>query len=232
MSDEEMPVDGDTTGQVAQADGAPVEDAGLLIIPGGAESEDGGSVAEPADRPAPAADVDTAEDSPEPQFTLDELVAEMAGVSAVIPGASSSGVPAPVVPERIDALDAVMSDTFAEAPSVESELWTRAPFWVGMAAWLVFVGTLTYLLWPNASQGLQAAPLYGVLVYGGSGLVLLGIITGWVVWKRARARAAIVERAVVGRAVLLRALGWTAGGVAIWVVAMVVLSLHSLDVIP
>jgi uncharacterized membrane-anchored protein len=83
-----------------------------------------------------------------------------------------------------------------------------------------------------AKAGLADNQLYGILVFGGAALVAGGLVVGLVVWFRARSQADHSDRGIVGRAVLLRALGWTAMGVALWVVSMIVLSLHSLDVIP
>jgi hypothetical protein len=134
------------------------------------------------------------------------------------------------VPDHVDPLAAAMSEAFAEAVPIEAELWTRVPFWTLGFVWAASVGVMTYLLWPKMSGGLQDAPLYGVLVFGGAGLVVVSLIAGLIVWSMARARAELTDRPIVSRAVLLRVLGWTAGGVALWVVSMIVLSLRHLDV--
>jgi len=202
----------------------------LMIITGGiAEEGQDGEVA-PAEEAEPESDAEPADERAE--FTLDELVAEMAGVSAVVADAPAAETAAEPVPEHLDPLAAAMSEAFAATVPVEAEMWTRAPFWATGATWAIFVGVLTYLLWPKAAGGLQDAPLYGVLVFGGATLVVVGLVAGLIVWSRARARAEITDRAIVSRAVLLRVLGWTAAGVALWVIAMIVLSLHYLDVIP
>jgi type IV secretory pathway TrbD component len=52
-----------------------------------------------------------------------------------------------------------------------------------------------------------------------------------VIRSRAQARGSVVDRGLVGRAILLRSLGWTAAGVALWVVAMIVVSFHAVGVI-
>jgi len=245
MSDAELPHDAELPQQPEAADEAAGEDGGLLIIPGGAGADESESALddpaslEPESKPTDVAGTDPLEgDVPvapeqappvaEAQFTLDELVAEMAGVSAATTDPQASAEP--VVAQRVDPLAAVMSEAFEEVP-VESEMWTRLPFWLLGATWVLFTGVITYLLWPTAKAGLTGSPLYGALVYGGAALVVVGAITGVIVWSRARARCALPDRGVVGRAILLRAVGWTATGVVLWVVTMIVLSLHSLDVI-
>jgi hypothetical protein len=258
MSDKEMPRDEEAPEQPAAVVEPIGEDMGLLIVPGSVDpddADDGTSMSDlgpvvpsevpDADLDEPASDESTAEAEPaavepeaeavdRPQFTLDELVAEMAGVSAVTAAAPASGEAASVAPERIDVLAAAMSDTFAEAPPVEDEMWTRAPFWAIAAAWVLFSGALAYLLWPTAAKGFEAlmgASLYSVLVWGGVALVVIGLVIGAVIRSRAQARGSVVDRGLVGRAILLRALGWTAAGVAMWVVAMIVVSFHAVGVI-
>lgn len=166
---------------------------------------------------------------PTSEFTLDELVAEMAGVSAFV--ADAPAEEAAPAPDRVDELAAAMSDAFADAKPIETETWTRLPFWTIGGLWTLFVGVLTFLLWPDAPAGLQNAPLYEVLVFGGAAMVVGGLAVGLMVWSRARARVDVADRAIVSRVVMLRVLGWTASGVALWVVSMVVLSLRHLDVI-
>jgi hypothetical protein len=255
MTDEEMLRDGETPQQPVAAEEPTGADAGLVIIPGGPDPEEADDDVAPSDAEVPAVedapevpDVaiheagadEPAETLPEPapewpQFTLDELVAEMAGVSAVTAASAPSVAEAvTVAPERVDVLAEAMSETFAEAPDVEAEMWTRAPFWALAAVWAAFAGALAYLLWPTAADGLQAlmgASLYGLLVYGGPGLVVVGLVMGLIVRSRAQARASVVDRGVVGRAILLRTLGWTAAGVAVWVVAMIVVNFHAVGVI-
>jgi hypothetical protein len=244
MSDAELPHDAELPEQPETDDEAAVEDGGLLIIPGGVDAEipeadaldESAPEAEEADETAPdaladdeASATEQQPEEPDTQFTLDELVAEMAGVSAV--GADSGADAEPVVAQRVDPLAAVMSEAFEEVP-VENEMWTRLPFWILGAAWVSFAGVITYLLWSTAKAALTGTQLWGVLIFGGPALVAAGAVMGFVVWSRARVRCAMPDRGVVGRAILLRAVGWTATGVALWVVSMIVLSLHSLDVIP
>jgi hypothetical protein len=255
MSDTEMPRDGEEPDRGVAADEPVAEEAGLpailsesesveqsdlVIIPGGGDAGEMGEddsleavpVPEPEAVPVPEPEP-AEEDAPvERKLTLDELVAEMAGGSAAVTDGSPPVASAPVVAEGVDTLENTMPDTFADAVPVEAQLWKRLPFWVLGATWVVSVGVMTYLLWPMAKAGLAGNQLYGILVFGGAALVVGGLVVGLVVWFRARSQADHSDRGIVGRAVLLRALGWTAMGVALWVVSMIVLSLHSLDVIP
>lgn len=233
MSDAGLPrdVEEPETPEFGDDSEAPSEE--IMIIPGGfadgESGEDDGTALEGGDQPAgedePSSDEDTA---PASEFTLDELVAEMAGVSATTPSAPVEET-APVQ-DHIDPLTTAMSVTYAETLPVEAELWTRLPFWILGAVWALFAGVLTYLLWPRSAGGLQDAQLYGVLVFGGAALVVIGLLVGLFIWSRARSHAELPDRPIVSRVVLLRVLGWTAGGVALWAIAMVVLSLHHLDV--
>ena len=253
MSDTEMPRDGEEPDREVAADEPVAEEAGLpailsesesveqsdlVIIPGGGDAgemdEDDSLEVVPVPEPEAAEEPEPAgEGAPvERKLTLDELVAEMAGGSAAVTGGSPPVASAPVMAERVDTLENAMPDTFADALPVEAQLWKRLPFWVLGATWVVSVGVMTYLLWPMAKAGLADNQLYGILVFGGAALVAGGLVVGLVVWFRARSQADQSDRGIVGRAVLLRALGWTAMGVALWVVSMIVLSLHSLDVIP
>jgi hypothetical protein len=259
MSDTEMPRDGEESDRPVAADEA-AEDEGLVIIPGEPGESDGEGLViipgagvpdesdeeellqpgddepvasdEPGAAEEPAADPGDEEAPGEPHFTLDELVAEMADVSTVVTDGSTPEPAAPEVPKRVDVLADAMSDTFAEAPPIEAALWTRIPFWVLGAVWALSVGVLTYLLWPGAKAGLAGTQLYNILVFGGAALVVAGAVVGAVIWSRARSQADMADRKIVSRTMLLRALVWAAMGVALWVVSMIVLSLHSLDVIP
>lgn len=227
MSDVELPSDGQDPGAPGTFDESGADSGELVIITGGIADEDPDEGIEAV---SDVATVDEPEEEQAAEFTLDELVAEMAGVSALAAVVADEEVAPVAIPEHIDPLAAAMSEAFAEAAPVEEEMWTRAPFWVLGAVWAVFAGVLSFLLWPKTSTGLESSPLYGLLVYGGTGLVIVGLIVGLVVWSRARARADFKDRSIVSRALMLRAVGWTAAGVAVWVVALVVLSLHHLDV--
>lgn len=226
MSDTGLPRGGDEPETHETNDESTSEAGELQILAEGIadpESGDDLSATAPADEHAMEEPAGSAS-----EFTLDELVAEMAGVSSVT--AQAPAVESAPAPEHVDPLTAAMSDTFAEAAPTEAALWTRVPFWVIGLSWMSFVGVMTFLLWPKSSGGLQDAPLYGALVFGGAGLVVLSLFIGLIVWARARSHAEAGDRGIVSRAVLLRVLGWTAGGVALWVVALIVLSLRHLDV--
>lgn len=226
MSDAGLPHGGEEPEAPETVD-EPMEDLQELVIITGGTADSEPAEDEPVVDDGEPADVEEAERAAE--FTLDELVAEMAGVSAV--AVSSSAEETAPAQGHIDPLTAAMSEVFAEAAPIESEMWTRAPFWAVGASWVLFSGVLTFLLWPQSTGGLETMPLYGLLVFGGAGLVAVSLVAGLVVWSRARARTEPTDRPVVSRALLLRMLGWTAGGVALWVIAMVVLSLHNLDVL-
>ncbi len=244
MSDAETTRDGDEPERPFAAGEPAVEGEGLVIITGS------GGVEEDEEEPLPTTDTGAAPtraefagaeeagpaaeegDSTGTDLTLDELVAEMADASTLVTGRSAPEAPAPVVTEHVDVLESLMTDTLAELPAVEARMWTKLPFWVLEALWVLSVGVLTFLLWPNAKAVLAAIPLYDALVFGGAALVAVSAVVGAVVWSRARSMAEMADRSVVGRVVLLRALGWIAAGVALWVVSMVVLSLHSQGVIP
>lgn len=223
MSDAGLPRGGDEPETHETNDESTSEAGELQIITGDPEPDGDVSAGAPIDEPAPEEPSGSAS-----EFTLDELVAEMAGVSSV--AAQPPVVESAPAPEHVDPLTAAMSDTFAEAAPTETELWTRVPFWVIGLSWAAFVGVMTFLLWAKSSGGLEDAPLYGALVFGGAGMVALSLFIGLIVWARARSHAEAGDRGIVSRAVLLRVLGWTAGGVVLWVGAMVVLSLRHLDV--
>lgn len=210
----------------------PAADDGLLIVPGDPE-EDLVIVAadsEPASESTPEIEED---EEPGPvNFTLDELVAEMADVSTVVTEGPAAGVAAPAAVERIAAIDAVMNDTVGDGVPLEGEMWTRLPFWILGGVWALAVLVLTYLLWPTAKVGLGGAPLYGALVYGGAALAVLSLAVGATIWSRARSLSTTGERPIVSRIIMMRALTWTASGVGLWVVSMIVLSFHSLAIIP
>jgi hypothetical protein len=109
-------------------------------------------------------------------------------------------------------------------------MWTRVPFWVLGALWVAFVGVLTYLMWPSTGA-LVTRPLYPYLVFGGAALVVVGLVTGLTIWLLARAHAGEYGPAGIARTVWMRALGWTACGVAVWWIGLVVLDLHRTGVI-
>lgn len=154
-----------------------------------------------------------------------EVGADSAPADESEPATGSAPEPAAAVP----AVGAVAVEP-ATAP-VERRAWTRAPFFVLGAAWLGAVGAIVALMWDGVSSSVAASPLYPFLVFGGAALVLLGFVTGLVVWLLARGRVREDERAGVARAIWLRAVAWTAGGVAIWWVGLIALDLHRAGVI-
>jgi hypothetical protein len=182
------------------------------------------------------------DDEPQSSPTLDELVADLAepDVSEEAGEPTVSNEEAGAEPEE----PAESSDEEAEGREsfeasfaeptirpVAARLWVRVPFWVLGAAWAGFVGALTYLLWPVSTAAFVTHPLYRYLVYGGAGLVGLGFALGLIVWVVALIRAGRGARAGIARAVWTRALGWTAGGVALWWIGLTLLDLHRAGII-
>jgi hypothetical protein len=109
--------------------------------------------------------------------------------------------------------------------------WTRVPLWVLFGAFLVVVGTVSYLLWPLAAGQFTTSDLYPLLVFGGAGLVLIDLVTGLVIWLLARSRANDDEKAGLGRTLWMRCLAWTAGGVAIWWIGLILLDLRHIGLV-
>jgi hypothetical protein len=68
-------------------------------------------------------------------------------------------------------------------------------------------------------------------VLGGAALAFIGLVTGLVVWLMARSRAGEDERGGLGLKIWTRALAWTAGGVALWWIGLLLLDLHHAGVI-
>lgn len=194
--------------------------------------------------PAPAPDSDSEPDSapePEPEreepaLTLDELVADLAESEAV----AETAVIAPEVDEAAAEPTEAATETAASAgvPDVQAEpkpllrrLWTQAPFWAVDAVWAILTLAAVIALWRAPSATFADGIAYGLLVLGGAALAFIGLVTGLVVWLVARSRAGDDERAGLGLAIWTRALAWTAGGVALWWVGLLVLDLHHAGVI-
>jgi len=220
------------------------------VEPGAADrprEDDLHPVAEDADVPAGDDPVTVDEPLPVTPLTLDEMVAELAAPIAVLEAEAAEAAPeadleAPA-PEALAVAEAVAegdaersapeleepdtSDTVPETPkAIVDRLWTRAPFWVVGGAFVVLVGTCVYLLWPLATGTFTAHPLYALFVQGGAALVLIGLVTGLVVWLSARSRAQDDEKPGLAMRLWLRALAWTAGGVAIWWIGLALLDLR------
>ena len=186
--------------------------------------------AEPEPEPA-------AEPDPDPKpvpLTLDELVADLAESEAVEEPAAL----APTADET--ALEEPEQETPAAEEPVENTVgprpllrrwWTRVPFWVVDAVWVVLTVGAVVSLWRAPAATLTDGIAYTVLVLGGAALAFIGLVTGLVVWLVARSRAGEDERGGLGLTIWTRALAWTAGGVALWWIGLLVLDLHHAGVI-
>jgi hypothetical protein len=190
--------------------------------------------------------VDFEEASPAVPATLDEMVAELTG--AVQPAedaqpdveggeagdaAAPESAPEPVASGPDDAAQLGETATDAAGPAAPEALapitrrwWTRVPLWIVFAAFPVVTGVPVYLMWPGATGAVTAHPLYRLLVLGGAALVLIGLMTGCAIWLTARSRAADDEKVGLGRTLWMRTLTWTAGGVALWWIGLVILDLR------
>jgi hypothetical protein len=114
---------------------------------------------------------------------------------------------------------------------VHRRLSTHLPFWIYGGAWAVFVGAFTYLMWPLSNRPFIDSPYYAYLVYGGAGMLTVGLVLALVVWTAARSGTSKAERVGLVRAICLRAVGWMAVGVILWWAGMYALDLHRLGVI-
>jgi len=192
----------------------------------------------PADRESsteesPAEDVGSEPDEAE---ASEEAVAAEAEAEAPVPG----DVPdAPTADETVAAAQADSEPEPEPEPALEPEkpkpltlrFWTRVPLWIEFGVFVAFAGALTYLLWSAPREALTTLPLYALLVLGGTALVVIDLVTGLAIWLTARKRATDSEKIGLGRTLWLRALGWTAGCVAVWWIAFLVLDLHRIGVI-
>jgi len=194
----------------------------------------------PADRESsteesPAEDVGSEPDEAE---ASEEAVAAEAEAEAPVPG------DVPDAPTADETVAAAQADSEPEPepepePALEPEkpkpltlrLWTRVPLWIEFGVFVAFAGALTYLLWSAPREALTTLPLYALLVLGGTALVVIDLVTGLAIWLTARKRATDSEKIGLGRTLWLRALGWTAGCVAVWWIAFLVLDLHRIGVI-
>lgn len=114
---------------------------------------------------------------------------------------------------------------------VRRRLSTRLPFWIYGGAWAVFVGVLTYLMWPLSGKPFVDYAYYAYLVYGGVGMLGIGLVVAITVWAVARSGTSKTEREGLVRAVWLRAAGWMAVGVILWWAGMYALDMHRLGLI-
>ena len=188
-------------------------------------------------------------EEPTAPLTLDELVAEISEVEPA-EAAETAEDEEPVEGEEGETEAAEGEEPASEEESEEPEsdeeseaeeeygptpvvsrMWARVPFWIIGVVWAVFAGALGYMLWPVSAGVFVTDPLYPYFVFGGATLVALGLVTGLIVWLVARAQAEGDERIGLGRILWMRALSWTAGGVALWWVALIALDLHRTGVI-
>jgi hypothetical protein len=189
-----------------------------------------GPEAEPVPEPEPEAEPEA---EPEP-LTLDELVAEIARSEAE-PGVGS------VEPEPVEDSPGAAEEAGTSEPDSTEEpaapkpllrrMWTRIPFWAVDGVWFVLTAAAVIALWRAPSATFTDGIAYALLVLGGAVLAFIGLVSGLVVWLVARSRASEDERVGLGLSIWTRALAWTAGGVALWWVGLLLLDLHHAGVI-
>lgn len=109
---------------------------------------------------------------------------------------------------------------------VRDRLAARLPYWIYSGVWVVFIGVMTYLMWPVASDPFVEGRLYAYLVFGGLGLVLGGLVLLGALWLWLRSSSEGEERTGLARAMLVRWSTSTAFGVLCWWVGLLVLDLH------
>jgi len=217
--------------EIEAAEGVEIPDTAVASEP---EAE---SAAEAEPETEPVAD---AAPEPEPQpelpFTLDELVADLAssgpGDEANADAARAAEDESPSMTAAEESVEAAEQEVEPAAPKpLLRRVWTRAPFWAVDAAWAILTLAAVIALWRAPAATFADGIAYGVLVLGGAALAFIGLMTGLIVWLVARSRAGQDERVGLGLAIWTRALIWTAGGVALWWVGLLVLDLHHSGVI-
>jgi hypothetical protein len=134
-------------------------------------------------------------------------------------------VPVSVAPVA-QAVSPIAAEPAAEAGPMLERSWTHVPFWVIAGAWVVLTAAMTALLWNASAGGVTTGIPYAVLVLGGGVLVVIDLVAGLVVSLMVRGRTAPGERAGLFLAVWYRALLWTAGGVLVWWIGLLLLDLH------
>ena len=225
--DVEIPDDVVETEPVTQAE--PETEAG----PETETEPDGETEPEPEAEPAPESHA-AAEATP---LTLDELVADLAhseaGEETTAETVMVDEPPAAPVEEAEETVeDAVEGDTEPAPPQpLLRRFWTRVPFWAVDSAWAILTLAATIALWRAPAATFADGIAYAILVVGGAALAFVGLVTGLVVWLVARSRADEDERVGLGLAIWTRALTWTAAGVAMWWIGLLVLDLHHAGVI-
>jgi hypothetical protein len=227
-----------SAGDVEPLEGTPDQ----VVEPEPAEEPVPEAAEEPEPEPEPAE-----EPEPEPEaaaLTLEELVAEIAGseeaeVPAVTPapveGEESAELEEPSEPAETPAETTESIESPAEAAAASTpllrRLWTRVPFWLLDGLWLAVTVAAMIVLWKAPSATFSDGVPYAILVLGGAAFAFSGVVAGLVVWLVARGRASESERVGLGLTIWTRALAWTAGGVALWWVGLLLLDLHHAGVI-
>jgi hypothetical protein len=122
----------------------------------------------------------------------------------------------------------------AEAPVsglVRERLSTRLPFWIYGGVWVVFVGVMTFLMWPLSHEPFIDATYYSYFVLGCAALLAVGPIMAVAVWGFSRVGASDSERQGLVRSLSIRTAGWMAVGAALMWIVLYVLDLHRIGVI-
>jgi hypothetical protein len=189
-------------------------------------------------------------------LTLDDMVAEI--VQSQGGEATPEGEPAPEgaaaeAPEgeaaegpeggEVEGAEAVPAEGAAEPSAEVSEeglvvtglardrMSTRIPFWGYGGVWVVFVGVMTYLLWPASVRTFTGSQFYAVFVLGGGALTVVGLFVGLLTWFFGRSGASKAQRQGLIQAIMMRSAGWMAIGVILWWVALIALDLNRTGVI-
>jgi hypothetical protein len=180
-------------------------------------------------------DLESAEERPEesPEADAEAAVTEDDMAAEEVPvGESEPAEEGDEEPEPTSWRDAVAASSEVAVPElVRHRLATRLPFWIYGGTWAVLVGALIYLMWPVADKPSIDSPYYVYLVFGGAGMLAVGLVMAIVVWAASRPGASKAELEGLGRAICMRTAGWMAVGVIIWWVGMYALDLHRIGVI-
>jgi hypothetical protein len=110
-------------------------------------------------------------------------------------------------------------------------MWTRAPAWCVAVLFAAFVVAAVAYLWPVASGDFKASAYYPLFILGSAGFVVVHLVTGLTVWLSARAQAGKGARTGISATVWIRTLAWTAGGIVLWWVGLLLLDLRHAGII-